>query len=204
MGLNPSLTIAANALRVAEVIAVRMMQARRKEDKEMSKDPTPEIAVVTEASWGIGKALAEVLAGQGVAVAGLSRQAFQPDVDGILPVVADLRDRFPGIVVTDWVLGTHVPRKGIPDGVDPEVAAEWDARLALMSAPEINGMVFLQDQERTMPRSLKAQVKGGLMGRHRSLVGLGQIRLLHNFRADGHAVGGCAAGNSFRRAARLL
>jgi NAD(P)-dependent dehydrogenase (short-subunit alcohol dehydrogenase family) len=248
----------------------------------MSQDQTPEIAVVTEASWGIGKAVAEALVRQGVAVAGLSRQAFQPDVDGIFPVIADLRDpadvsrafaeirarlgspsilinnsetypdrdildetpesfmdtvqlnlggafacchaalpdmvargrgriinvvtfadvrpaplaagysvskgalriltkalvadlgdRFPGIVITDWVPGTHVPRKGIPDGVDPVVAAEWGARLALMSAPEINGMVFLQDQEHTMPRSLKGRVKDRLMGGRRSQVRLG-------------------------------
>jgi NAD(P)-dependent dehydrogenase (short-subunit alcohol dehydrogenase family) len=248
----------------------------------MSQDQTPEIAVVTEASWGIGKALAEALVRQGVAVAGLSRQAFQPDVDGIFPVIVDLRDpadvsrafaeirarlgspsilinnaetypdrdvldetpasfmdtvqlnlggafacchaalpdmvargrgriinvvtfadvrptplaagysvskgalriltkalvadlgdRFPGIVITDWVPGTHTPRKGIPDGVDPLVAAEWGARLALMSGPEINGMVFLQDQEHTMPRSLKGRVKDRLMGRRRSQVRLG-------------------------------
>ena len=248
----------------------------------MALDRTDEIAVVTEASWGIGKALTEALVRQGVAVAGLSSQVFQPEVDGIYPVAADLRDpadvarafadirarlgaptilvnncetypdrdildetpdsfmdtvrlnlggafacchaalpdmvargrgriinvvtfadvspaplaagysvskgalriltralvadlgdRFPGIVITDWVPGTHVPRKGIPDGVDPLVAAEWGARLALMSAPEINGKVFLQDQEHAMPRTLKGRVKDRLMGRRRSQVRLG-------------------------------
>jgi NAD(P)-dependent dehydrogenase (short-subunit alcohol dehydrogenase family) len=248
----------------------------------MALERTDEIAVVTEASWGIGKALTEALVRQGVAVAGLSRQAFQPEVDGIYPVAADLRDpadvarafteirarlgaptilvnnsetypdrdildetpdsfmdtvrlnlggafacchaalpemvargrgriinvvtfadlspaplaagysvskgalriltralvadlgdRFPGIVITDWVPGTHVPRKGIPDGVDPLVAAEWGARLALMSAPEINGKVFLRDQEHDMARSLKGRVKDRLMGRRRPQVRLG-------------------------------
>lgn len=248
----------------------------------MALDRTTEIAVVTEASWGIGKALAEALARQGVAVAGMSRQAFQPENDGIFSVtadvsdpadvarafadirarlgaptilinnsetypdrdildetpesfmatvrlnlggafacchaalpdmvlagrgriinvvtfadarpiplaagysvskgalriltkalVADLGDRFPGIVITDWVPGTHVPRKGIPDGVDPQVAAEWGARLALMTAPEINGLVFLRDQEHAMPRSLKGRVKDRLLGRRRSQVRLG-------------------------------
>jgi NAD(P)-dependent dehydrogenase (short-subunit alcohol dehydrogenase family) len=248
----------------------------------MALDRTDEIAVVTEASWGIGKALTEALVRQGVVVAGLSRQAFQPEVDGIYPVTADLRDptevarafadirdrlgaptilinnsetypdrdildetpdsfmdtvrlnlggafacchaalpdmvargrgriinvvtfadvrpaplaagysvskgalriltralvadlgdRFPGIVITDWVPGTHSPRKGLPDGVDPLVAAEWGARLALMTSPEINGMVFLQDQEHAMSRSLKRRVKDRLMGRRRSRVRLG-------------------------------
>lgn len=248
----------------------------------MSADRTSEVAVVTEASWGIGKALAEALTRHGVSVAGLSRQPFVPEVDGIYPVAADIRDtaevarafsdirarlgaptilinnsetypdrdvldetpdsfmdtvrlnlggafacchaalpdmvaagrgrivnvvtfadvrpmplaagysvskgalriltralvadlgdRFPGIVITDWVPGTHVPRKGIPDGVDPQVAAEWGARLALMSAPEINGMVFLQDHEHAVPRSLKGRVKDRLLGRRRSQVRLG-------------------------------
>lgn len=248
----------------------------------MSLDLTGEVAVVTEASWGIGKALTEALVRHGVAVAGLSQQHFQPEVDGIYPVAADIRDpaevarafadirtrlgvptilinnsetypdrdildetpdsfmdtlrlnlggafacchaalpdmvargrgriinvvtfadmrpaplaagysvskgalriltkalvadlgdRFPGIVITDWIPGTHTPRKGIPDGVDPLVAAEWGARLALMSSPEINGMVFLRDQEHAMPRSLKGRVKDRLMGRRRSKVHLG-------------------------------
>jgi NAD(P)-dependent dehydrogenase (short-subunit alcohol dehydrogenase family) len=245
------------------------------------QDQTAEIAVVTEASWGIGKALAEALTRKGVAVAGLSRQPFVPEVDGIFPVtvdirdaaevarafddirarlgsptilinnsetypdrdildetpdsfmdtvrlnlggafncchaalpdmvargqgrivnvvtfadvqpaplaagysvskgalriltralVADLGDRFPGIVVTDWVPGTHSPRKGVPDGVDPLVAAEWGAGLALMKQPEINGMVFLQDREHAIPRSMKGRVKDRILGRRRSQVHL--------------------------------
>lgn len=244
--------------------------------------PDTAITVVTEASWGIGKAVAEALARQGVAVAGLSRQAFQPEAAGIVPVVADVRDamdvshafaeirarlgsptilinnsetypdrdileetpesfmdtvrlnlggafncchavlpdmvargrgriinvvtfadvrpaplaagysvskgalriltralvadlgdRFPNIVINDWVPGTHVPRKGIPDGVDPLVAAEWGAKLALMNAPEINGLVFLRDQEHAPPRSLKGRVRDRVMGRRRSQLRLG-------------------------------
>lgn len=246
------------------------------------QDAMTELAVVTEASWGIGQAVAEALARQGVRVAGLSRTAFVPEVAGILPVVADLRDaadvarafagirtrlgpatilinnaetypdrdlldetpdsfmdsirlnlggafacchavlpdmvaqgrgriinvvtfadvrpvplaagysvskgalriltralvadlgdRFPGIVITDWVPGTHTPRKGIPDGVDPKLAAEWGARLALMKTPEINGMVFLQDHEHAPPRSFNGRVKDRLLGQRRALVRLG-------------------------------
>ncbi|WP_295075492.1 SDR family NAD(P)-dependent oxidoreductase [Tabrizicola sp.] len=82
-------------------------------------------------------------------------------------LVADLGDRFPGIVVNDWVPGTHRPRKGIPDGVDPAVAAEWGATLALMRDPEINGRVFLRDHEHLVHRSLKGRVKDRVLGRGR-------------------------------------
>ena len=233
-----------------------------------------EIAVITEASWGLGQALAAALVRRGVAVAGIAREAFTadgvlsvaadvreprevarafdeirdrlgtptilinnaetyPDLDildetpdsfmdtvqlnlggafncchAVLPdmvaagagrivnvvtfadvspapmaagysvskgalriltrsLVADLGDRFPGIVVTDWVAGTHSPRRGIPDGVDPARAAEWGASLALMRRPEMNGLVFLQDREHQPPRSLKGRVKDRVFGRRR-------------------------------------
>lgn len=233
-----------------------------------------EIAVITEASWGIGKELALALVRRGIAVAGIARAPFQ--IEGVLPITADVRqpeevarafgeirdrlgaptilvnnaetypdrdildetpatfmdtvhlnlggafncchevlpamvangtgriinvvtfadvspaplaagysvskgalriltralvadlgDRFPGIVVTDWVPGTHQPRKGIPDGVDPALAAEWGATLALMRQPEINGRVFLRDREHQPPRSLKGRVKDRVLGRGR-------------------------------------
>jgi NAD(P)-dependent dehydrogenase (short-subunit alcohol dehydrogenase family) len=241
-----------------------------------------EVAVITEASWGIGQAMALALARKGVAVAGLARQMFQPQSAGILPVVADVRDptdvarafadiraqlgaptilinnsetypdrdildetpdsfmdtvrlnlggafncchaalpdmvaagrgriinvvtfadvqpaplaagysvskgalriltralvadlgdRFPGIVINDWVPGTHQPRKGIPDGVDPLIAGEWGARLALMKSPDINGLVFLQDREHALPRSFKGRVKDRMLGHRRSQLRLG-------------------------------
>lgn len=246
------------------------------------QDVSTEIAVVTEAGWGIGRALSVALARQGIAVAGLSQAPYVPDVDGIMPIltdvrdalqvsrafedirarlgsptilinnsetypdrdildetpdsfmdtvrlnlggafncchavlsdmvergrgriinvvtfadvqpaplaagysvskgalriltralVADLGDRFPGIVINDWVPGTHVPRKGIPDGVDPEIAAAWGARLALMKSPEINGMVFLRDHQHTEPVSLRGRVKDRMLGRRRTLIRLG-------------------------------
>lgn len=87
-------------------------------------------------------------------------------------LVADLGDRFPGIVINDWVPGTHTPRKGIPDGVDPAVAAEWGAHLALLDDREINGLVFLQDREHMPPRSLKGRVKDRVLGRGRVRVRL--------------------------------
>lgn len=246
------------------------------------RDAAAEVAVITEAGTGIGRALAHALARMGVSVAGLSRDAYVAEAEGILPVVADIRDpaavarafdqiraclgnptilinnsetypdrdildetpdsfmatvrlnlggafncchavlpdmvaagsgriinvvtfadvrpaplaagysvskgalriltralvadlgdRFPGIVVNDWIPGTHQPRKGIPDGVDPLLAAEWGARLALMKRPEINGLVFLRDTEHVAPRSLKGRVKDRVLGRRRALLRLG-------------------------------
>lgn len=87
-------------------------------------------------------------------------------------LVADLGDRFPGIVITDWVPGTHTPRKGIPDGVDPILAAEWGAKLALIRQPDINGLVFLRDREHLPPRSLKGRVKDRVLGKGRARIRL--------------------------------
>lgn len=87
-------------------------------------------------------------------------------------LVADLGDRFPEIVVTDWVPGTHKPRKGIPDGIDPQLAGEWGANLALMHDPALNGRVFLQDKEYVPPQSLKGRVKDRMLGRGRVRVRL--------------------------------
>lgn len=238
-----------------------------------------QIAVITEASWGIGHALALALVRRGVAVAGIAREAF--GADGVLSVTADVRkpeevarafdeireklgtptilinnaetypdrdildetpdsfmdtlqmnlggafncchqvlpdmvaqgtgriinvvtfadispmplaagysvskgalriltralvadlgDRFPGIVITDWVPGTHAPRKGIPDGVEPGLAAEWGAKLALMQRPDINGLLFLRDREHLPPRSLKGRVKDRVLGKGRPRVRL--------------------------------
>lgn len=87
-------------------------------------------------------------------------------------LVSDLGDRFPGIVINDWVPGTHTPRKGIPDGVDPVLAAEWGVNLALLQDRAINGLVFLQDREHAPPRSLKGRVKDRVLGRGRVRVRL--------------------------------
>lgn len=239
-----------------------------------------EVAVITEASWGIGAALASALVRRGVAVAGIAREAFvsdgvlavtadvrdpedvakafkqirerlgtptilvnnaetYPDRDildetpdsfmdtvhlnlggafncchEVLPhmvasgagriinvvtfadvspaplaagysvskgalriltraLVADLGDRFPGIVINDWVPGTHQPRKGIPDGVAPDLAAEWGASLALMKSHDLNGLIFLRDREHFPPRSLQGRVKDRVLGKARQRVQLG-------------------------------
>jgi NAD(P)-dependent dehydrogenase (short-subunit alcohol dehydrogenase family) len=87
-------------------------------------------------------------------------------------LVADLGDRFPGIVINDWIPGTHAPRRNIPDGVEPSVAAEWGANLALMDAPMLNGLVFLQDGEYRQHHSLRRRLKEHFLGRGRAPVRL--------------------------------
>ena len=88
-------------------------------------------------------------------------------------LVADLGDRFPGIVVTDWIPGTHAPRRGVVDVIDPALAAEWGATLALMKSPELNGRLFLRDREHVPPQSLRGRVKDRVLGKGRRRVRLG-------------------------------
>ncbi len=194
-----------------------------------------EIAVITEASWGIGAALAAALVRRGVAVAGLSQEAFA--LEGVLSVQADIRnpaevahafdvireklgaptilinnaETYPDRDILDETPETFLDTvqlnlggafncchaalpamvdsgrgriinvvtfadispaplaaaysvsKGAPDGVDPGLAAEWGAKLALMNSPDLNGLVFLRDREHVPPRSLKGRVKDGLI-----------------------------------------
>jgi NAD(P)-dependent dehydrogenase (short-subunit alcohol dehydrogenase family) len=87
-------------------------------------------------------------------------------------LVADLGDRFPGIVINDWVPGTHQPRRGIPDGVDPGLAGEWGANLALLHDRAINGLLFLQDREHLPPQSFRRRVKDRVLGQGRARVRL--------------------------------
>lgn len=88
-------------------------------------------------------------------------------------LVADLGDRFPGIVINDWIPGTHQPRRGIPNGVEPDLAAEWGAKLSLMKSPALNGLVFLRDREYLPPRSFKRRVKDRVLGQGRPRILLG-------------------------------
>ena len=73
-------------------------------------------------------------------------------------LVADLADRFPNIVVNDWVPGALATEMGIPDGIDPAVAARWGATLALWEDPSLTGTVFDRDCEQLLPRTLKRRL----------------------------------------------
>ncbi|EDM32566.1 probable short chain dehydrogenase [Roseovarius sp. TM1035] len=83
-------------------------------------------------------------------------------------LVADLADRFPGIVLTDWMPGMLATRMGVPHGLDPAQAARWGAALALWYDPTLNGAVFEQDREILPPRGLKGRIKDALLLRRRT------------------------------------
>ncbi|MEP2530315.1 SDR family oxidoreductase [Shimia sp.] len=83
-------------------------------------------------------------------------------------LVADLGDRLPGIVITTWMPGMLATDMGIPEGLDPEIAAGWGAALALWSDRSLNGAVFEMDREILPPRGLKEKLKDVLLMRRRS------------------------------------
>lgn len=78
-------------------------------------------------------------------------------------LVADLADRFPNIVITDWLPGMLATKMGIPDGLAPEKAAAWGVKLALMQDPSLNGATFEMGRELLPPKSLKSRLKTALL-----------------------------------------
>ncbi len=78
-------------------------------------------------------------------------------------LTADLSDRFPDIVITDWMPGMLATGMGIPDGLDPEVSAVWGVSLALWHDRSLNGATFEMEHEILPPRSLKGRVKDLIM-----------------------------------------
>ncbi|RFU14263.1 SDR family oxidoreductase [Rhodobacteraceae bacterium W635] len=73
-------------------------------------------------------------------------------------LIADLGDRFPGIVINDWMPGMLATRMGIADGLPPEAAAKWGAELALWHDPSLTGTTWEMDREVPPPRSLKRRI----------------------------------------------
>lgn len=82
-------------------------------------------------------------------------------------LVADLGDRFPGIVISDWLPGVLATRMGVSEGLAPDVAAKWGARLAMWHDPSLNGTVWEMNRELLPPRGLKGRIKDRLLGRRR-------------------------------------
>jgi len=82
-------------------------------------------------------------------------------------LVADLQDRFPGIVISDWLPGMLATRMGVSEGLAPEIAARWGARLATWHDPSLNGTVWEMNRELLAPRGLKGRIKDRLLGRRR-------------------------------------
>ncbi|MCA0940368.1 SDR family oxidoreductase [Salipiger pacificus] len=82
-------------------------------------------------------------------------------------LIADLADRFPEIVITDWMPGMLRTQMGIPDGLPPEEAARWGVALALDANPALTGATFEMDREILPPRSLKGRLRELLLMRRR-------------------------------------
>ncbi len=82
-------------------------------------------------------------------------------------LVADLGDRFPGIVISDWMPGMLATGMGIDGGLDPRVAARWGVALALWHDPTLNGTVWEMDSEVLPPRGIKGRIADRLLGRRR-------------------------------------
>ena len=78
-------------------------------------------------------------------------------------LVADLSDRFPDIVISDWSPGMLHTGMGLPEGLPPEQAARWGARLARMGDRSLSGTMFERDTELLPPRGLKARLRDALM-----------------------------------------
>lgn len=73
-------------------------------------------------------------------------------------LVADICDRFPGIVINDWAPGILKTRLGMPTGLDPDLSARWGVQLALSQDLTLSGTVWERDTELLEPRSLKRRV----------------------------------------------
>ncbi len=87
-------------------------------------------------------------------------------------LVADLGDRFPDIVISEWMPGTLNTDMGLADGLAPETAAAWGVNLALKHDRQLNGLVFEQDREILPPMSLKRRLFNKLTGQTRSAMHL--------------------------------
>lgn len=82
-------------------------------------------------------------------------------------LVADLGDRFPDIVINDWIPGELSTEMGCPEGIHPKIAAEWGVRLALWHDPMLTGRLFERNFEFLEPIGLKRRLLNQLIGRRR-------------------------------------
>lgn len=73
-------------------------------------------------------------------------------------LIADVCDRFPQIVINDWMPGQLATRMGLVDGLDPAVAARWGVALALSDDRSLTGSIFERDAEQLPPKSLKRRL----------------------------------------------
>lgn len=78
-------------------------------------------------------------------------------------LIADVCDRFPDIVINDWMPGALATGMGIPDGLDPAVAARWGVALALWNDRSLTGTIWERDTEQLPPRSLKQRLRDAVL-----------------------------------------
>lgn len=90
---------------------------------------------------------------------------------------ADIADRFPDIVVNDWMPGMLATDMGIAEGLRPETAAKWGVALALSNDPSLSGTLWERDTELLPPQSLKARLKNRLLMRSQKPRRLGDMGL---------------------------
>lgn len=88
-------------------------------------------------------------------------------------LVADLGDRFPDILINDWIPGALKTRMGLADGIDPKTAAGWGIALAQMDDRVLNGLVFDRNQEHLAVHSWKQRLKTKIIGQDRPQIRLG-------------------------------
>ena len=82
-------------------------------------------------------------------------------------LIADICDRFPNIVIGDWMPGMLKTDMGIPDGLDPAVSARWGIALALNADPGMTGAVFEMNIEVLPPLGIKGKLKALITGQRR-------------------------------------
>lgn len=85
---------------------------------------------------------------------------------------ADICDRFPEIVINEWIPGALNTQMGIPDGLAPETAAIWGVRLALLHDREISGLTFARECSVPPPQGWKRKLLNRALRRRPRLVRL--------------------------------
>lgn len=90
---------------------------------------------------------------------GLSAYAVSKGAGRLLTkaLIADLADRFPDIIISDWSPGLLNTRIGARSGEAPELAAKWGAELAQRMDCDLMGSLFRKSTEILPEKSFPAR-----------------------------------------------
>lgn len=88
-------------------------------------------------------------------------------------LLADLGDRFPGIVINEWIPGALNTGMGIADGLDPADVARWGAKLVQMRDPAISGLTFERDRSVAPRVGVKRRLVNRVLRQQPKVVHLG-------------------------------